>query len=94
MQYLIMGEFLGLAFAGALYHFFEKRFLHLTTECSLRDYLVKEPASTQKALLAIVTACFAFTMAHSGGWMLSFSEVAGVLAIGYGFDNALNKASA
>lgn len=92
MQYIIFLEFLVLAATGLVYHYYEKKFLHQSTACSFKDYMFKERTATYKALTAIIVTCYAFTTAHTGGYLLALSEVGGALMAGYGFDNAFNKA--
>lgn len=65
--------------------------MHLTTECSLKDYLLKERASTYKALSGIFVTATGLSLAHGESFGLSLAELSALLALGYGFDNALNK---
>jgi hypothetical protein len=90
--YLSFIELMPLALIGMVYHWYEKKHLHLTTTASLMDYLLLERAATYRALKWMAASITLIVLAHQGTWVLQVSEVAAALAAGYGFDNALNKA--
>jgi hypothetical protein len=93
MQFAIFSEVFTLAFLGMLYHYHEKRYDHMTTSCTLRQYLFEEHIATMKALSGIVVTCFGIAMLHKNEWYPTFAEVGMALGVGYGFDNKYNKAS-
>jgi len=92
IQFVIFLEFLLIAFAGMLYHYKEKRFDHMTTSCSLYEYLFKEQKATMKAASAMVATCFGTAALHTESWYPGFLEIGLIFGAGYGFDNKYNKA--
>lgn len=90
-QYIWAGVYVVLGLFAACYHWFEKRYIHKTTECNLVQYIVLHPSSSYKAGSAIFASEVALSMTHTGGF-LSLVELTAILGLGYGFDNALNKA--
>ena len=90
--YLITLEFILLGCLGVMYHWYEKRFLHLTTETSLWYYLSTEKKATYKAARWMLGTCCTLAYAHTGGYIPELAELVGCLGAGYGFDNAFNKA--
>lgn len=92
MQYAIFFELLVLAILGMLYHYKEKRFDHMTTACSLYDYIFKEQKATLKALSGVVVTCFTAAAIHESTWYPGMLEVGLAFGAGYGFDNKYNKA--
>lgn len=92
MQFAIFLQLFLLAFLGMLYHYYEKRYDHETTTCSLRDYLFMEHRATLKALSAIAATCFGAAAIHVEHWYPGFLEIGMCFGAGYGFDNKYNKA--
>ena len=90
-EYFWAAIYVTLGLLAAVYHWFEKRYIHKSTCCNLVDYIVKHPSSSYKAGSAIIASEVALSMTHTGG-MLSLAELIAILGLGYGFDNALNKA--
>jgi hypothetical protein len=91
-QYLIVIEFIFLGLIGAYFHYLEKRFFHLTTKTTLVEYLMQEREATYKAIGAVIAGCYGLALTHNGGYFIEVSEFVSCVLIGYGFDNALNKA--
>jgi hypothetical protein len=92
MQFVIFLEFLFIAFAGMMYHYREKRYDHMTTSCSLYEYIFKEQKATMKAAGAIIVTCFGAAALHASEWYPNFAEIGLIFGAGYGFDNKYNKA--
>ena len=75
MQFAIFFELFALAFLGMLFHYYEKRYDHMTTSCTLRQYLFEEHIATMKALSAIGATCFGAAALHVEHWYPGFLEI-------------------
>ena len=90
--YLSIIEFIPFALAGAWYHWLEKTRIHHSSKATLLEYITLEKEATYAAAKWMFGSLFALSMAHTGQWGIEVSEVIASIGIGYGFDNALNKA--
>jgi len=92
-QYYMFLISLLLCLIGLLYHYYEKKNLHFTTQDTLREYLFHDKRSTLNAFSAILAAAYGIAIIHPASYSVSLLEIGGSLAAGYGLDNMFNKAS-
>lgn len=92
-QYYMFFVSFGLCVLGLLYHYFEKKYQHMTTNDTLGEYLGHDKKSTFKAVGAIAVAAYGIALMHPETYSITLLEVGLSLSAGYGLDNMFNKAS-
>jgi len=84
------------AILGSIFHWYEKKYQHLTTEDTIAKYYFHDVFSTLKAFSAVVATCYTVSAEHGDTFVFSYAEFSNiglVFIAGYGIDNKLNKAS-
>lgn len=95
-QWYMFSVLMVVAILGSVFHWYEKKYQHLTTEDTLGEYYFHDTISTLKAFSAIVATCYTVSAGHGDTFHLSYAEFSNiglVFMAGYGFDNKLNRAS-
>jgi hypothetical protein len=89
-EYLLAFFYIILGLIGAAGHYFKKRYIDETTDCSFKEYVLGEPKSTIKALFTIFSAEIALSL--TGTWPIGLNQLIGALTAGYTADSGMNKA--
>lgn len=80
-----------LGILGAILHWAKKRYLDLTTETTLEEYVLGCPRQTINALWAIALSEMSLSFMQAND-VISLQELLGAITAGYTFDSGLNKA--
>lgn len=92
-DYLIALAYILIGVAGAVAHWFKKRYIDETTCCSLWDYVRKERKHTMRTVWSILTSEIALAAASIiAGAPFGLNAVIGALTAGYVADSVVNKA--
>lgn len=80
-------------FLGAYLHYFKKRYIDETTQCSLAQYIKCEWKQTKRTGWTIVTTQIPLAIvAFASGNAFTLNTIIGAITAGYAADSAVNKA--
>ncbi len=88
-EIIVLVVFIIMGFIGAYAHYFKKRYIDLTTKCTLQDYLKGNFPQTLYAIGAIIFAELSLASVTAS---VTLAGIVGALTAGYTADSAINRA--